>query len=147
MLIDTLLSYSDKLCRLKQKVSVCVNVDSNGDPLEIYTDNDGEVIFKKYSPIGELSSFASQYAEVLGKIGGYPVVVCDRDHVISVAGIPKKELLERRISPALEEMMEQRRNYAVGGDMKKLQPVEGVDRYALVQAPIIAAGEIGRAHV
>ena len=137
-----LVTYSDKLCRLKQKVSVCVNVNSNGDPLEIYTDNDGEVIFKKYSPIGELSSFASQYAEVLGKIGGYPVIVCDRDHVISVAGIPKKELLERRVSPALEEMMEQRRNYAVGGDMKKLQPVEGVDRYALVQAPIIAAGDV-----
>ena len=52
-----------------------------GDPLEIYTDNDGEVIFKKYSPIGELSTFASQYAEVLGKLGGFPVVVCDRDHV------------------------------------------------------------------
>ncbi len=113
-----------------------------GDPLEIYTDNDGEVIFKKYSPIGELSSFASQYAEVLGKIGGYPVVVCDRDHVISVAGIPKKELLERRVSPALEELMEQRRNFAVTGDGKKMQPVEGVDRYALVQAPIIAAGDV-----
>lgn len=113
-----------------------------GDPLEIYTDNDGEVIFKKYSPIGELSSFASQYAEVLGKIGGYPVVVCDRDHVISVAGIPKKELLERRVSPALEEMMEQRRQFAVTGDGKKMQPVEGVDRYALVQSPIIAAGDV-----
>lgn len=76
-----------------------VSVISSGDPLEIYTDNDGEVIFKKYSPIGELSAFATQYAEVLSKIGGYPVVVCDRDHVISVAGIPKKELLERRVSP------------------------------------------------
>jgi len=113
-----------------------------GDPLEIYTDNDGEVIFKKYSPIGELSSFASQYAEVLGKIGGYPVVVCDRDHVISVAGIPKKELLERRVSPQLEEVMEQRRSFAVTGDGRKMQPVEGVDRFALVQAPIIAAGDV-----
>ena len=61
-----------------------------GDPLEIYTDNDGEVIFKKYSPIGELGMFASQYAEVLYKTGGHPVVVCDRDHVIAVAGVPKK---------------------------------------------------------
>jgi len=113
-----------------------------GDPLEIYTDNDGEVIFKKYSPIGELSAFASQYAEVLHKVGGYPVVVCDRDHVISVAGIPKKELLERRVSPALEEVMEQRRNFAVSGDGKKMQPVEGVDRFALVEAPIIAAGDV-----
>ena len=64
-----------------------------GDPLEIYTDNDGEVIFKKYSPIGELSGFAGVYAEVLHKTGGAPVVVCDRDHVVAVSGIPKKELL------------------------------------------------------
>ena len=77
-----------------------------GDPLEIYTDNDGEVIFKKYSPIGEMASFAGQYAEVLNKTAGLPVVVCDRDHVISVAGVPKKELLERRVSPMLEEMMQ-----------------------------------------
>lgn len=119
-----------------------VNIISNGDPLEIYTDNDGEVIFKKYSPIGELSSFATQYAEVLSKIGGYPVVVCDRDHVISVAGIPKKELLERRVSPALEEVMEQRKTFSVTGDGKKLQPVEGVDRFALVAAPITASGDV-----
>lgn len=113
-----------------------------GDPLEIYTDNDGEVIFKKYSPIGELSTFASQYAEVLSKVGGYPVVICDRDHVISVAGVPKKEMLERRVSPALEEVMEQRRNFAASGDGKKMQPVEGVERFALVQAPIVAAGDV-----
>lgn len=83
-----------------------------GDPLEIFTDNDGEVIFKKYSPIGELSNFASQYADVLYKSSGYPVIVCDRDHVISVAGIPKKELLERRVSASLEEVMEHRKSYA-----------------------------------
>ena len=95
-----------------------------GDPLEIYTSRDGEVIFKKYSPIGELGSFAGQYGEVLYKTGGYPVVICDRDHVISVAGISKKELIERRVSE------------------KKLQPVEGVDHYSLVQAPIIASGDV-----
>lgn len=114
-----------------------------GDPLEIYTDNDGEVIFKKYSPIGELATFASQYADVLHKTGGFPTVICDRDHVISVSGIPKKELLERRVSPALEEVMEQRRSFALQArDQAKLQPVEGVDRYALVAAPIIAAGDV-----
>ncbi len=113
-----------------------------GDPLEIYTDNDGEVIFKKYSPIGELGSFATLYGDVLNKAGGYPVVICDRDHVISVAGISKKELLERRVSASLEEMMENRRSYTSVGDSKKLQPVEGVDVYALVQFPIIAAGDV-----
>jgi AbrB family transcriptional regulator (stage V sporulation protein T) len=114
-----------------------------GDPLEIYTDNDGEVIFKKYSPIGELGSFATQYAEVLQKAGGYPVVVCDRDHVIAVAGLPKKELLERRVSAALEELMENRRNHVYApSDTRKLHPVEGVDRYAIVAAPIVASGDV-----
>ena len=120
-----------------------VNVICEGDPLEIYTDNGGEVIFKKYSPIEELSNFAGQYADVLHKAGGYPVVVSDRDHVVNVAGIPKKELLERRVSPVLEEIMEQRRNFQYSsGQQKKLQPVEGVDRYALVVYPIIASGDV-----
>jgi len=114
-----------------------------GDPLEIFTNNDGEVIFKKYSPIGELASFATQYAEVLFKTSGFPVVVCDRDHVISVSGIPKKELLERRVSPSLEDMMEQRKTYTLtANDTRKLQPVEGVDRYAIAQAPIVASGDV-----
>ena len=113
-----------------------------GDPLEIFTDNDGEVIFKKYSPIGELGIFASQYAEVLYKTAGLPVVVCDRDHVIAVAGLPKKELLERRVSSALEDVMEHRRSFSFADDGRRIQPVEGVDRYALVAAPIIAAGDV-----
>ena len=98
-----------------------------GDPLEIFTSNDGEVIFKKYSPIGELSSFAGQYAEILHKTAAKPVLVCDRDHVVSVSGVPKKELLERRISPALEEMIEQRKSFVLGNVGNKLFPVEGVD--------------------
>ena len=114
-----------------------------GDPLEIYTDNNGEVIFKKYSPLGELGIFAAQYAEVLYKTGGFPVLVCDRDHVIAVAGIPKKELLERRVSGALEDHMEQRKAFGhTGGEAGRLQPVEGVDRFAIAGAPIIASGDV-----
>ena len=60
-----------------------------GDPLEIFTDREGEVIFKKYSPIGELNSFASQYAETLHKTCGMAVVICDRDAVIACAGLPR----------------------------------------------------------
>lgn len=119
-----------------------VNVIREGDPLEIYTDNDGEVIFKKYSPIGELSGFATQYADVLGKTTGLPVVVCDRDHVIAVAGLPKKELLERRATAALEELMEHRKTYVLGESGQKLQPVEGIDRYCLVCSSIIASGDV-----
>lgn len=113
-----------------------------GDPLEIYTDNDGEVIFKKYSPLGELGVFSAQYAEVLYRTGGHPVVVCDRDHVIAVAGIPKKELLERRVSSALEDIMEQRKSFNASGGGSRLQPVEGVDRYAIAGSPIISAGDV-----
>lgn len=113
-----------------------------GDPLEIFTSNDGEVIFKKYSPIGELSSFAGQYAEILHKTTAKPVLVCDRDHVVSVSGVPKKELLERRISPALEEMIEQRKSFVLGNDGSKLFPVEGVEKTALVAYPIISAGDV-----
>ena len=73
-----------------------VNVVSNGDPLEIYTDREGEVIFKKYSPIGELSSFAAQYAETLYKTCNLEVVICDRDAVIACAGVPKRERRSRK---------------------------------------------------
>lgn len=114
-----------------------------GDPLEIYTDNDGEVIFKKYSPLGELGTFSAQYAEVLYRTGGHPVLVCDRDHVIAVAGLPKKELLERRVSTALEDYMEQRKSFALeSGEVSPLQPVEGVDRFAIAGAPIITSGDV-----
>ncbi|MEG1972315.1 MAG: stage V sporulation T C-terminal domain-containing protein [Oscillospiraceae bacterium] len=114
-----------------------------GDPLEIYTDNDGEVIFKKYSPIGELGLFSTQYAEVMTKVGGFPVVICDRDHVIATAGIPKKEMLERRVSQGLEDIMESRKNYLLESTTQKsLFPVEGVDRRAVAAAPIIASGDV-----
>ena len=82
-----------------------------GDPLEIYTDRDGEVIFKKYSPIGELTVFASQYADTLHKTGGLNVAVADRDAVIAVAGVPKKEYLEKKLTPEIEKVMEGRSLY------------------------------------
>lgn len=113
-----------------------------GDPLEIYTDNNGEVIFKKYSQIGELSLFINQYADVLNKSSGHSVIVCDKDHVIAVAGIPKREILERRISASLEDIMENRNTYVYDDSQANpLQPIEGVDKYCLVAAPIISAGD------
>lgn len=82
-----------------------------GDPLEIFTDNDGEVVFKKYSPVGEMSPFANQYADVMSRACGLPVVISDRDHVVAVAGLPKKDYYERRVSAQLEELMEQRQTH------------------------------------
>ena len=114
-----------------------------GAPLEIYTDGEGEVIFKKYSPMGEMSPFAAQYAEVLVKGTAMPVLICDRDHCIAAAGISKKEMLERRVSPQLEEIMEARKSYILKqGDIKKVNPLEGIDRTAGVIMPIISAGDI-----
>lgn len=114
-----------------------------GDPLEIYTSNDGEVVFKKYSPIGEISTYSSMYADVLNKSAGLPVIVCDKDHVVSVAGVPKKEILERRISPVLEDLMQQRKNIAyTEAGQDRVRPVEGVERYAVASGLIIVAGDV-----
>lgn len=119
-----------------------------GDPLEIYTSVDGEVVFKKYSPVGEISDAAAQYAEVLSKVSGCPAIICDRDHVIAVGGIQKKEVLERRVSHSLEDIIEGRRSvvYQNEGD-EKITPIEGINRYAIACSPIISQGDVSGAVV
>lgn len=120
-----------------------VNIVSDGDPLEIYTATDGEVIFKKYSPVGEMSVFAGQYADVLARIGNLPTIVCDRDHVIAASGVPKREYLERRITSVLEGYIENRKSFQASlNDAADVMPVEGVERAAAVIYPIIAAGDV-----
>lgn len=113
-----------------------------GDPLEIYTSNDGEVIFKKYSAISEIGENASQVAEIMNKLANCPVVVFDRDHVVAVAGVAKKEFNERRVSPALEELMESRRSYTAAEGGSRLLPVEGVDRAAMACGAILTSGDV-----
>ena len=116
-----------------------------GDPLEIYTDAEGEVIFKKYSPIGELSNFASQYAEVLHKNAGLPVVITDNDHVIAASGISKREVLERRVSKNLEELMENRQIHIKTEKIPSMNAIEGFGRQAEVVYPIIYGGDVSGA--
>lgn len=90
-----------------------------GDPLEIFTDREGEIILKKYSPIGELSQFAGQYAESLAQTTGHLVCITDRDHVIAAAGSGKREFEGKPISRQLEEVIEERRTIiAEQGDSK-----------------------------
>ena len=114
-----------------------------GDPMEIFTDTNGEVIFKKYSPIGELSSFAEQYAEVLSKVSKQPILISDSDHIVAAAGVSKREFLERRISPQLEEYMENRKPFFVGKEgSSALLPIEGLSRSAAVMYPILSAGDV-----
>lgn len=115
----------------------------DGAPLEIYTSNDGEVIFRKYSPINELSENATQAAEVMYKLGGAPAVIFDRDHVVAVAGVAKREYNERRVTPALEEIMESRRGYIADKDSSNaVHPIEGIDQKALAVFPIVSSGDV-----
>ena len=116
------------------------NVISDGDPLEIYTDHEGEVIFKKYSPIGELAQFASQYAETLYKTCGLSVVICDRDAVIAASGVPKKEYVERKITEEAESAMETRQFYSQHGD-DSFSVVDGGHPVGCLM-PIITEGDL-----
>ena len=120
-----------------------VHVISNGDPLEIYTEKDGEVIFKKYSPMGDLTDFAGQICDAIGKNTGHMAAVCDRDSVIAVAGAPRRELLEKRCSQELERLMEARRNYRAQEGESPVCAVDGLERYRVgVAAPILAGGDL-----
>ena len=120
-----------------------VHVISDGDPLEIYTEKDGEVIFKKYSPMGELSSYAAEICESLYKSTGGTVAVCDRDSMIAVSGGGKKELLEKPVSKALEEVMENRRAVRTESGGRAPRPVESAEDYSIaVAAPILAEGDV-----
>lgn len=119
-----------------------VNVICEGDPLEIYTDTNGEVIFKKYSPMGELGTYTKQYAEVLSRTTAMPVVICDRDHIIAVSGIPKKEVLDKRISPFMENFMENRKDFTWASDTDTFSVAEGVEPPVAVMSPIIGSGDV-----
>ena len=119
------------------------NVISNGDPLEIYTSRDGEVIFKKYSLMGGLDDFAAQFCETLSKSCGATTAVTDRDSIIAVAGSGKRELLGKRISTQLEQIMEDRRIYQHSGEDRRVFVTDTGDKYAAaVAAPIISEGDV-----
>ena len=113
-----------------------------GDPLEIYTDRDGEVIFKKYSPIGELHSFATEYAETLQKTCGMPIFVCDRDAVICVSGASKREYADRKISRSLEEIIESRSLYLREPGKETIPLTEDGSHYVSCAMPIISEGDL-----
>ncbi len=113
-----------------------------GDPLEIYTDRDGEVIFKKYSPIGELHSFAGEYADTLQKTAGMPIFVCDRDAIICVSGASKREYADRKISRALEEVVESRSLYVRGLGKETIPLTDDGSHYVSCAMPIISEGDL-----
>jgi len=117
-----------------------------GDPLEIFTDKEGEVILKKYSPIGELSEFATGYAETLSKTTGHIACITDKDTVIAVSGGSKKEYLEQNLSEELEQLMEDKEAYASSENENIAIPITKNDsqekKYnSQVVYPIISDGD------
>lgn len=116
-----------------------------GDPLEIFTDREGGVILKKYSPIGELSDFSKEYAESLQQAIGHIVLIADKDAIISASGAPKKDYLEKRVSDELEKVMEERKTITLGDGSKliplyKDEEIEGKYSTAVI-SPILAEGD------
>ena len=114
-----------------------------GDPLEIYTDREGEVIFKKYSPIGELAAFAGEYAETLHKTCALSVVICDRDAVIATAGVPRKEYADKQLSDEMERIIEGRTLFVQHEGATPIPAIADGGSYAVRCAmPILAEGDI-----
>ena len=117
-----------------------------GDPLEIFTDREGQIILKKYSPIGELSEFATEYAETLSKTTGHIACITDKDTIIAVSGGSKKEFLEQNISEELEQLMEDKEIYTSKENSNVSMPITRNDnserKYnSQVVYPIISNGD------
>lgn len=115
-----------------------------GTPLEIFTDREGEIILKKYSPMVELTAFAAQYADAMAQSTGMMVCITDRDQIIAVAGGGKKELMQKPISKQLEQVINERIVVSAGQDEKNFifissEDIEGIT--AQVIAPIICEGD------
>ena len=112
-----------------------------GDPLEIYTDREGGVIFKKYSPVGEMPEEAQGWCDTLQKSCGMAAVVFDRDEIVACAGVPKGKTLEQRITPEIDALLEKRALYCVkaGEEAIPLGP-EGYGISALM--PIVSEGDV-----
>ena len=114
-----------------------------GDALEIFTAADGEVVFKKYSPLSGLDSLSRVYAEVLAKSLGRTVAVCDTSQIVAAAGPGRGELLERAISPELDQLLAARSVYTAPADRtRRLPMLERSERPILCAAPILAHGDI-----
>ena len=114
-----------------------------GDPLEIYTEKDGGVIFRKYSPMGDLQEFAAKMCESIGSATGHIAAVADRDSIIALYGAPKRELMDKPNSAELEKLMEQRKNYLFEPGQTPIKASDAVDKYHLgAAAPILSQGDL-----
>ncbi|MBR6563275.1 MAG: AbrB/MazE/SpoVT family DNA-binding domain-containing protein [Clostridia bacterium] len=111
-----------------------------GDPLEIYTENDGSVVFRKYSPVGEMSRVSEEYAEAINRTSGIPIAICDRENVIAVAGVSRKEYLKKPISFGLSGVLSNRKSYSANGD-SGITVTEGGSEVSYL-SPIVSDGSV-----
>ena len=113
-----------------------------GEPLEIFVNDEGHVIFKKYSVVGELSAQAAHFADVIYKTANIQVAISDRDEIVAVAGVSKKEYLGKKISPQISAVMDSRNVY-IKNDLSGDRPLcENGDKVAWIIAPIISQGDV-----
>ena len=110
------------------------------DSLEIYTDGNGGVIFKKYSPLAELGEPAAVYADVLARRLRCAVAVCDREHIVAAAGAGEGELLGAPLPPEIEPLLTRRKLYTAPASAAEREPLGS--RYLLCAAPILVHGDI-----
>lgn len=112
-----------------------------GDPLEIFTDREGGVIFKKYSQLGDVSEFAAQLCDTISRVAGLPAVITDRDSCIAAGGVARREVLEKRISAQVEQIMEERQAFRSGS--QNIPLFDGNDKFrVLLAVPILAEGDV-----
>ena len=114
-----------------------------GSPLEIYTEKDGGVTFRKYSPLGDLQDFAVQMCDSIRRNTGCIAAVSDRDSIIALYGAPKRDLMDKPNSPELERLMEQRRHYLYKTGDSPIFAADGAEKYQLGAAsPILSQGDL-----
>lgn len=123
-----------------------------GDPIEIYTDVNGDIVLKKYSPVGEMTDFVARYAESMASVTGCIVVITDRERVVAVSGGMKQELMGKNISKDVRKLMEERRNYISDANSKKIQiteqhmkkddELEGKEKLHQLIFPILCEGDV-----
>ena len=115
-----------------------------GDSMEIFTDIDGAIMLKKYSPIGELGNVARQYAESIAQVSGQMTVITDKDSVIAVAGTAKKDIVGKKISKKLENILDEREMFHNVDGKHPVNLVENGDfeENEQVICPIIYEGDV-----
>lgn len=113
-----------------------------GEMLEIFTDGDGGVIFKKHSPIGEVGRFTSEYAEAINRTSGIPVAVCDLDNVVAVAGLPKKDYVNKPISSPVSALLKKRGTFAAASASDSIHLTQGGEGDVSFMLPITSDGSV-----